>query len=261
MEKKISELDSNTNLSNDDILVTVDTASTSTKKATVGEVVQAGLPQNISASVSIRNETNAQLSTLVLPIGELAHESDTNCIRIGDGSANGGVIPTATFYKIRPMSNYTRSSTQLLPDTVLSIDLNNTPGVFHVKSICMFSGVNPPKVSLSLNENAICLNPGYISVQRLVLNTDDPHESISGALIFLDERKSLICPNTLYQSSFDPWTYYNSQEGIFGYLVEMECHIGLSSNLEGTISIDWGCAIDNTEVSISGGSLVISKVG
>lgn len=261
MEKKISQLENNTNLTSDDILVTVDNSTTSTKKSTIAEVVQAGLPQNIPANVSIRSKINSQLSTSVLPIGELAYELDTNCLRIGDGSSNGGVIPTPTFYKLRQIGVYTRSSTQVLPDSELSIELRNMPGIFHVKSLCMFTGVNPPKVSLLLNENALCVNPGYVLVQRLAINSDDPSDALNGTLTVLDEKKSIICPNSTYSTVFDAWTYYTAQQGVFGYLVEMECYVSCNTNLESTMSVGWGCAIDGTEVSITSGSIVASKVG
>lgn len=265
MEKKISELDFNEALSSNDLIVIVDSESNSTKKSYLGNAVEAGLPQNIEANISIRSKTNSELSELILPIGELAYETDTNCLRIGDGSSNGGLIPNVSFYKINnncpPESCPPRSTTEVSADDILSIEINNMEGLFNVKASCFFTGSNPPKTTILLNENGICASPGIIKVQRLSINSSDNYTTLAGYLTVMDERKSLICPNeAVFSSNFDYWTYYESSQEVYGYFVEIECNV-IIGNLSALISVGWASAIDGMEVSHPSGHIVVSKIG
>ena len=260
---KITDLPISQDVTSDDILVIVDNFGTpTTKQTTIGEAIQAGLPEVINANVLIRNKTNSELQSHILPLGELAYETDTNMIKVGDGIHTGGVYPFPSCFSVfRSMAggqNLTRSDRSAQPDPVLNLDINlNEECIFKVSYSAFFS-VSPPYVYLSTTGVAMC--PITQSISKLAVNQDGIYNSNYGFLKTIDERKSIAAPG-FWDLNFEVLTFYEQDPSALGYLFEGEAMISNNGDSNLNINISWTNSIESSDCLISYGHIIAQKVG
>ena len=277
---KITELaDAASSLSQDDLIVVVDINSQTTKKTTVGNLVAVGLPENIEANVSIRSNTSSILQNTILPIGELAYETDTNFLKIGDGNTSGGKILNPSSLSKLKTSPTTLNTVNYLPDPDLFVTIPQSyDGIFKLTAWCYFAGdsisisKNPPLVRLYGYESddstlyGFGVIPGKINISKLKIdnntNLGGPH--VASYLFIEDEKKSTLSLNDPNYNFIDPLSFYTiaGSNSNIGYLVEINNYITLNglTSPPGKIGIMWACAVENTSVTLYRGFISISKV-
>jgi hypothetical protein len=258
MQKKISELPSANILTSSDVVLLIN--DNETKTATIASMVDKGLPENIEANVSIRSRSKIQLDS-VLPIGELVYENDTGCLKIGNGNFSGGIYPNpSVFTKIRTETEE-KTTTNTEADSILSFNFPDTlPGIFNIKCLAEFGAGSsaPPAAYLYYSGGAIT---GSIQkIYKMGLVQDGFNDIGSGYLGVLDEKKCFVMPGepTINANFDNKFTWRTNDSNAIIYVFESEFQV---SDINGTISLNWGSAIGGTKSTIISGLLTINKIG